>query len=303
MAEDRREVPNMNGGKPAEPYHYLKAPAPGVGTSSLPAPSPVKVSEPVGLPKPTRDMEKAKADFDQAGLCIIPDALAPDELAEIRAALYRAAEFDRRMGLDRYDRDADDVNQRIWNLPRRDPVFMTLVNHPAALTFVRHALGWPALLSNISANITGPGGCDMHLHCDQQDPHDRINAINVMWCVDDFTDMNGATQVIPGSHRYGRGPKLVDDTYLPSVPLEAAAGSMMVMDGRIWHKTGFNRTQNERRAGIFGYYVKPTFMPQENWWLSMDQETIRQCGSEDLQVLFGYRVLGPFGRVNGRSPI
>lgn len=110
------------------------------------------------LLKATRDLDQALADLATHGLAIIADAMSGPLLAEVDTALSRAAESDRARNWQRhYDIGSDDlINQRVWNLPSRDPVFCDLVEHPLALHFVREILGWPALLSSMSANITGP---------------------------------------------------------------------------------------------------------------------------------------------------
>ena len=152
----------------------------------------------------------------------------------------------------------------------RDPVFADLAEHPTALGFVKAILGWPALLGNISANITGPGGGEMVLHADQifvPEPWPaEPQGMNVAWCLDDFTEANGATRIVPGSHRLNRAPR-PKTTGLETVPMEAPAGSIVVFESRVWHKTGFNRTKDQRRAGVFAWYTKPIYRQQENWFL------------------------------------
>jgi ectoine hydroxylase-related dioxygenase (phytanoyl-CoA dioxygenase family) len=254
------------------------------------------------VPRPTSDTEQARRDLADTGICVIADVLRDQALVEVRDAVYRAARSDRRRGAEvKFEGDYpdDDTNQRVWNLPSRDPIFLDLVEHPLALNFVREMIGWPALLSNISANITGPGGGEMMFHADQvymPQPWSGLQGINVIWCVDDFTDENGATRVVPGSHSFNRAPEEGDHD-VATAPLEASAGSMVVMDGRVWHKTGNNRTTETTRAGIFAWYTLPIYLPQENWWLSLNP-SVRQFGSDDLLTLFGYRVTS-FGKVNG----
>jgi ectoine hydroxylase-related dioxygenase (phytanoyl-CoA dioxygenase family) len=222
---------------------------------------------PLAAPTPTTDLDAARRDLAELGVCVVCSALAPGALADARQALYRAAAQDRQRGRHRHwegDAEGDDTNQRVWNLPSRDPVFLDLVEHPLALTFVREVLGWPALLSNISANITGPGGGEMGLHADQgymPEPWGRIQGINVAWCLDDFTEDNGGTRVVPGSNRLNRTPT-PDEQFLPTVALEAPAGSMVVMEGRAWHRTGNNVTADQHRAGVFAWYTLPIYLPQ-----------------------------------------
>ena len=245
-------------------------------------------------------------DLEEHGVAIVEGALDAATLQRAHDALYGAAERDRaegrevRFGL---DHPSDTTNQRVWNLPNRDPVFCELAEHPRALEVVRGILGWPALLSNISANITGPGGGEMVLHADQlymPEPWSGIQGINVLWCIDDFTDENGGTRYVPGSHRHNRAPTQAADHALDTVAIEAPAGSMVVMEGRVWHKTGNNRTTETRRAGVFAWYTIPIYRPQENWFLALDDAVV-ESASDDLLVLLGYKAMG-LGLVNGASP-
>ncbi|PZQ55167.1 MAG: hypothetical protein DI570_22425 [Phenylobacterium zucineum] len=260
---------------------------------------------PLGAPPPTRDTAQALRDIATHGLAIVPDVLTGDTLARARDALYRAAESDRVRGREQkfgLDYAHDETNQRVWNVLSRDPVFEDLAFHSLAVDCVKSVLGWPALLGNISANITGPGGGEMVLHADQlfiaQPWPAEPQGLNVAWCLDDFTEANGATRFVPGSHRLNRPPGPDDMVY--TVPMEAPAGSIVVFESRVWHQTGHNRTADQHRAGVFAWYTKPIYRTQENWFLSLRPET-RQFASDEALVLLGWRTQG-LGLVNGQSP-
>jgi ectoine hydroxylase-related dioxygenase (phytanoyl-CoA dioxygenase family) len=258
-----------------------------------------------GLPAPTDDLDRAEADLAEHGICAVTGVLSGAALEAVRADLYAAAAQDRARGREQkfgLDHEHDDTNQRVWNVLSRSPVFVDLAEHPVALRLLRSVLGWPMLLGNLSANITGPGGGEMVLHADQifvptPWPAEPQGA-NAAWCIDDFTADNGATCFVPGSHRLHRPPEPGDD--VTPIPLEAPAGTLVVFESRLWHRTGFNRTQHQRRAGIFGWYTRPIYRPQENWFLSLDP-SVRQFASDELLVLLGYRTQG-LGLVNGASP-
>jgi ectoine hydroxylase-related dioxygenase (phytanoyl-CoA dioxygenase family) len=260
----------------------------------------------VVVPAPTRDLAQGLRNIAEYGLTIVPEVLVGDGLQRARDALYRAAASDRargreqKFGLDYAD---DETNQRVWNVLSRDPVFEDLAFHSLAVDYVKSVLGWPALLGNISANITGPGGGEMVLHADQifvSEPwSSEPQGLNVAWCLDDFTEANGATRFVPGSHKLNRAPR-PDDAQTPTAPMEAPAGSAVVFESRVWHKTGHNRTAAERRAGVFAWYTKPIYRTQENWFLSLRPE-IRQFASDEALVLLGYKTVG-LGLVNGASP-
>lgn len=246
---------------------------------------------------------KALLDLRSEGFCVIEGALDEAALRGFRDTLYRIAAFDRQAGwMQRYAFDNErNANHRIWNLISRDPLFCELVEHPLALQLVREVLGWPALLSGISANIAYQHGDEEVLHCDQAcspEPWDRPHGINLVWCLDSFTSENGATRIARRSHFLNRSPR--DGEALPDFePLVAKAGSLAVMDGRLWHHTGRNMT-DQPRAGIFSWYTLPVFLPQENWPLSLNP-MLRQFGSETLLTLLGFRPQ-ILGRVNGLEP-
>lgn len=258
------------------------------------------------LPAPTRDIAQGLRNIADFGFTIVPDVLTGGALTATRDALYRAAESDRTRGREQHfslDYAHDSSNQRVWNVLSRDPVFEDLAFHPVAVDYVKALLGWPALLGNLSANITGPGGGEMVLHADQifmPEPWAaEPQGMNVAWCLDDFTEANGATRFVPGSHKLNRAPR-ADEADAPTVAMVAPAGSAVVFESRVWHKTGFNRTANEHRAGVFGWYTKPIYRAQENWFLSLRPE-VRQFASDDALVLLGYRAEG-LGLVHGISP-
>ena len=122
---------------------------------------------------------------------------------------------------------------------------------------------------------------------------------NVAWCLDDFTEENGATRIVPDSHRLHTAPTEADQDRATR-PACAPAGSIIAFESRLWHKTGNNHTENTKRAGAFAWYSKPIYRAQENWFLSLDPR-VRQYASDDMLVLLGYKADG-LGLVNGASP-
>ena len=255
------------------------------------------------VPVPTAPPSDALARLAHDGYCIVEGVLDAEKCTAMHAAVYRVARFDRESGwAQRYAFDETlNANQRIWNLVSRDPVFCRLAEHPLALSFVREVIGWPALLSGSSANIVNRHGAEEVLHADQTympEPWATAHGINVAWCLDDFTAANGATRVAPGSHLLNRAYRAGEP--LPEmVSVEAPAGSMVIIDGRCWHRTGANRT-DAPRTGVFNWYTLPIYLPQENWFLSLNP-AVRQFGSETLLTLLGFRPQ-IVGRVNGMEP-
>lgn len=261
-----------------------------------------------GLSPPplTRDLEQAKRDLDAFGLCLIGGALEGEKLTRVRERLYATAADDARLRPPTARGDYDTTNQRVWGLLNRGQEFVDLVEDPTSIALIKHVLGWPFLLSSISANIAGPGHNGMVIHADQifvpQPWPAQPQGANCFWLVDDFTAENGGTEVAIGSHRFNRLPEAGEaEQYF--VPLVAPAGTMGVMDSRIWHRTGINHTKDQRRAGIFSWNTTPIYRTQENWFLSLNP-LVRQGASEQLLWMLGYKVESKFfGHVNGCDPL
>lgn len=257
------------------------------------------------LPDPALSVEAALADLRRYGVCLMTGVLDDAMLGRARAALYDAANRDRDEHVERkgFALDRDERNQRVWNLLNRDQVFVDLAQHPIAMRLVRETLGWPALLSNISGNITEPGSTEGVLHADQifvPEPWpSEPQGINVTWCIDAFTSHNGATQVVVGSHLWHRCPTAAD-AQVPMVSVLAPAGSLFAFESRIWHRTGANRTVDQKRAAVFPFYTTPVYRTQENWFLSLDP-VVRRTASDTLLTLLAYKSEG-FGLVYGASP-
>ena len=254
---------------------------------------------------PTTDLDRAWRDLAEYGLCLLTGAIDRSHLDRLRRRLYEIADADTAAGRG-YVYDDDLTNQRVWCLLGHDELFATVAKNPLALDFVRRLLGPRVLLSSLTANITGPGGGGMALHTDQGYlPHPWPTSplvANAIWMIDDFSADNGATMVAPGSHHLGCGPQHLEPGTAPPtlVPLEAPAGTVCIMDGRIWHRTGVNNTIADRRAGLFAYYTKPHIRSQEDWQRSLTPEQLASADADPvLADLIGLRSWHSLGLVNG----
>ncbi|SFF91699.1 Ectoine hydroxylase-related dioxygenase, phytanoyl-CoA dioxygenase (PhyH) family [Novosphingobium sp. CF614] len=246
------------------------------------------------------EVESILGNLAQAGYCIVPDVLDADALALVRGALDRECAADDENGTAiRYG--PDNANQRIWAMLNRGEEFVLLATHPLALEIVRGAMGTDVLLAQLSANVTAPGADrDVgRLHTDQgfmPEPFPQMLVLNVAWFLDDFTEENGATLVVPGSHLSLAYPQ---GGLAPSAParLTGKAGSMAVFDGRLHHATGLNRTADQKRRGVFATYYMPFLRTQENWTVSLDRALLdRHPG---LAALTGFKEWQTLGSING----
>lgn len=261
------------------------------------------------LPAPTTDRERARDDLDRHGYCLIAGALGQDEVTALRASVVDLADLAMRSG--RAYTDGGGANQRIWQLLNRGDAFADLAIHPTALEMIGHLLGGHPqfgvddglpqfLLSSITANIAGPGGDAMQLHADQvflPHPWPPFPVVaNVLWMLDDFTDENGATRILPGTHLTETPPAA--DAAAETVAAEAPAGTAMVFEGRLWHGTGRNVTTDQRRHAILAYYCKPWIRQQENSTVSVRRDVLANA-SPALRRLLGFDLYASLGMIDG----
>ena len=132
------------------------------------------------------------------------------------------------------------------------------------------------LVSSLSSIAIGPAEVAQPLHADDQTiplprPHVPIIA-NSMWAINDFTEDNGATRIIPGSHLRPDAPAL--GCTEPSIPAVMKRGSVMIYNGSLWHGGGANRTTT-RRVGIAMNYCAGYLRQQENQQLGIPLEVAR----------------------------
>lgn len=219
------------------------------------------------------------ARFEQDGWVVVPDVLDAAGTARARAALVAAASASEARGMPTRIEDLDPGgrNVRIYDLIEHDPVFVDLVRHPRVLALVGPLLDDDVSISNVTANIALPGSGSMNAHNDQStvmpEPWPTRYCMNAIWCLDDVDEGNGATRYLPGSHRFTCFAEVPEDPKVGMAPFEARAGSVILMDGRLWHTSGANTSADRERAMAFVFYARSFLRHQNNWGRSLSRET------------------------------
>ena len=192
---------------------------------------------------------------------------------------------------------------RIYNLLVHGPTYESIPVHPEVLPVVQSVLDAGCLVSSLSSIAIDPGEVAQPLHADDQllpiaKPH-VATVCNTMWAITDFTDANGATRLVPGSHRADRSPTY-GEAY-ETVPAEMPRGSVLVWHGSLWHGGGANRT-DVRRVGVAMNYCAGWIRQQENQQLGIPREVARRFGPT-LRRLVGYGIYnGLIGHIDKRTP-
>jgi fumagillin biosynthesis dioxygenase len=231
-------------------------------------------------------LEAARSQLQNEGWSVLPGVLDPQRTRRALDRLWAAAAESERRGVATYMPvlDPNAHNVRVFNLLDIDPLFRELIQHPAAVDLVRTLLGPEFLISNFTANIARPGARSMPLHSDQAivvpEPWHHPWSLNIIWCLTDVRFENGATLFLPGSQRLVSRSDLPPDPLSRMRPFEARAGSIIAMDGRVWHTSGANITPDEDRALLFGYYCAPFLRPQVNWNAALSPATQAAVGPD-----------------------
>lgn len=193
------------------------------------------------------------------------------------------------------------ATRRVYALFAKVRGFDELAIHPLLLGVLDRVLGHYQLSGPVGIDI-GPGESPQGLHRDDQVyplrwPHQQV-VLNTMWALDDFTEDNGSTVIVPGSHHSAPEDRPDDSEVITAV---MPAGSVMFYSGTVWHGGGANRT-DQRRLGVILEYVASWLRAQENHVVAVPPEVMRTLPPR-LQELLGYNIYPPFlGYVDGRHP-
>jgi len=240
--------------------------------------------------------------IEEQGYAIIEGAIDPALTAELRDTLRQIF-----VDLDvqpKGTRAEGFATKRLYNLVPRHDIFEILPMHPSVLPLVEEVLEPELLLSGTTAMDIGPGERLQGLHADDGffkigRPH-RPMMVTTIWALTDFTADNGATRIVPGSHREPCHPEPDDDSR--AIAAEMPAGSVLVMDSQLWHCGGPNTTADEWRLGLNVQYVRGFFRTQQNHYLSVPTDKIAGYPKR-LRELLGYELYrGLMGHVDGQSP-
>jgi len=266
-----------------------------------------------------RSFADIRKQYDRDGYMVFENVLSADQVAEARTALEPyLAETNR----GRNDFEGLKTN-RIYALLAKGRIFSDLVTHPLALAFAEADLGASCLLSACLAIKLHPGETVQPWHYD--DAHMEVLrprpawGVSTFWALDDTTAENGATELLPGSHRWpdthiqgSMGANAFTDTKMRSVEDDPAfradavkatmpAGSFMVAKSTLWHRGGSNRSENPRLI-ITPQYCVGWARQLENMVVAVPKEMAATLPRR-AQELIGYSIHPPFmGYVDGMHP-
>ena len=237
------------------------------------------------------------AQIEDQGYTVIPDFISAAEVDRIRDAFLNEVYITemRAIGTD---------TGRTWrahNLLAKTRAVDYLFLDKRVRALVEGILG-PRTQVNVTTlfNVL-PGETRQFLHQDDglwpiKRPHPHF-VCNALIALDDFDIENGATHIVPYSHRwYDRRP----DQSIDTLQVEMKSGSMLMWEGGLWHGGGANVSKDRERLGLFMSHQVFYLRPQEIQLVSVPREEVLKMPVE-LQRLLGYHRFG-IG-VDGRDPV
>jgi ectoine hydroxylase-related dioxygenase (phytanoyl-CoA dioxygenase family) len=235
------------------------------------------------------------------GYTVIPNAIDPDLCDQIAKDLLHLEQ-------DLHVAPADNAFEgrrttRIYNLLVHGPLYEEIPVHPNVLPVVEKVLDPGLLISSLSSISIGSDESAQPIHSDDQliplpKPHPPL-VCNTMWAITDFTEENGATRLIPGTHLADHSPNLFEE--YESIPAVMQKGGVLVWVGSLWHGGGANMT-DQRRVGIAMNYCAGYVRQQENQQLGIPQEIVQHFPRR-LQELVGYSIYnGLIGHIDKQNP-
>lgn len=230
-------------------------------------------------------MKDYQEQLDRDGYYVFPNVLSREKCEHFKGLLEEVHARNRQRlaaNQGQSDHGLQDKSQErvVYNLHNKNLDFFELIEHPLALEVMGSLLqagsylnSEPFVMLNESARSPLPGSKGQQLHMDSNFPGSPYALFAIaLWMLDDFTPENGATRVVPGSHRfltYAENGKKYDS----EVSVCAPAGSLLVYNASLWHGGGDKTSEGTRWAAIFGYgrwFLKPAFdfnkcTPPEVW--------------------------------------
>ena len=240
--------------------------------------------------------EEVFSELELNGFCVVNEFLDQDSLEHLKKITTIIANSEVLNGTG-YFYGKTGVNQRIYNLIAKHPIFVDLISHPYMVNLMDRLFDRPTLhekfgLNSMTGHIVSSGAKAIPLHIDSVIPEPippwPIRCIAIL-PLDDFTSNNGATAFVPASHKLLRRPSPIDlDSHKVEIA-ECKAGSLIIFDGAVWHHSTDNKS-NKPRMGLMLSYAASFFMElcgEEEHLSIIPKETIESF-SPKMKQMVGY---------------
>ncbi|MBO0952621.1 phytanoyl-CoA dioxygenase family protein [Fibrella forsythiae] len=179
---------------------------------------------------------------------------------------------------------------RLADLVNKGQIFDVFYTHPRVLAGIEAVLGQQYKLSSLNYRAAKPGKGLQQLHVDWKNTvvHGAYKVCNSIWLLDDFTEHNGATRIVPESHKLASLPSEAmtdtNDRHPDEIYIIAPAGSVFIFNSHVWHGGTTNQTGRDRRS-IHSYFCTRDQPQQIDQRKYITQETLQRIGEKGRHIL------------------
>lgn len=179
---------------------------------------------------------------------------------------------------------------RLADLVNKGEVFDIFYTHNRVLAAIEAVLGKHFKLSSLNYRAAKPGKGLQKLHVDYKNSGagEHFKVCNSIWLLDEFTEFNGATRIVPGTHKSNRLPEEEMDDPAQAHPneiiIKAPAGTVFIFNSHVWHGGTTNTTSKHRRS-IHSYFCvrdQPQQVDQKRY---ITETTLQRISPEARYIL------------------
>lgn len=228
------------------------------------------------------------AQLDEQGYLPLYNVLTQEQVVAFRDRLSELTVAEGELAGTEVHQEAG--TNRLSNLINKDPMFDICYTHPRVLGAMNHVLSSDFKLSSLNSRASLPGEGLQALHADWGEAVDAgdYQVCNSIWLLVDFTANNGATRVVPGTHRSGQRPTdAMDDpvaTHPDEIQIVAPAGTVVIFNSHTWHGGTVNHSASPRYA-LHSYFCRRHQPQQLDQKAHLSQETLSRLGQSERYIL------------------
>ena len=201
--------------------------------------------------------EQNRNDLDEKGYTVLPGLIDDEWLAALRDRFEELCEKEGvHAGIEVHQEQG---TRRLSDLCNKGPMFDRVYAHPKVLAAIHHVIGRSFKLSSLNARDALPGEGLQGLHADWGADYDgQFHVCNSIWLLDDFSEENGCTRLVPGSHKGLHPSKVLTDAQAPHPDeelLTAPAGTVAIFNSHTWHGGTLNQSKDLPRRAMHCYFT------------------------------------------------
>jgi len=236
------------------------------------------------------NLQKAFQQIEEDGFAIVPQVVSQENVAKLRMDLQKAITED----MKEFGGLPGKKENLVVDMVRRGTSFVELLENELMHQVFSHFLGKSCILYSFTSTFLRPEdhptACNIHVDSPRFISNFHSGIIMTL-ALDDFTEENGATYYLPGSHKSEKAPD-EKEFYDNSVRVVRKAGDVVFFSNRVYHAGGGNQT-NQTRHGITIYACRHFMKQRFDYPKLVTEEILAQIGDR------GHNFLG----FNSRVPL